>query len=235
MSVGTPLKFGDTGHRRVFAVPTTECGIPRRTDRWFSRFLLKLATTILKRIETDASAAAELLPLVYDELRRLAWRYMGDERGNHTLDPTALVHEAWFKLVGDEGHNTQFEGRGHFLGVAARAMRQVLVDHARQRGAQKRGGDWLRITLDPEAAGAGFSGAELLEIHDALERLAATDVRLARVVELCYFGGLTIRETAAVLKIANSTVIDDWALARAWLLREFGSPPEGRADAESPA
>jgi RNA polymerase sigma factor (TIGR02999 family) len=191
----------------------------------------RAATELLSRIDCDASpAAAELLPLVYDELRRLAAAYMRSERTDHTLQPTALVHEAYARLIGTSA--PQFKDRAHFLGVAAKAMRRVLVDHARGHNAAKRGGAgayagggrlWQRETLD-EAIAAGESlGLQLLDLDGAMMKLAALDPRAARVVELRFFGGLTIQEAAAVLDVATSTVEDDWALARAWLGRELSS------------
>lgn len=191
----------------------------------------RAATELLSRIDDDASpAAAELLPLVYDELRRLAASYMRAERTDHTLQPTALVHEAYARLIG--GPAPRFKDRAHFLGVAARAMRRVLVDHARGYNAAKRGGAgayaaagriWERATLDEAIAAGDTLGPQLLDLDDAMDRLAALDQRAARVVELRFFGGLTIQESAAVLNVATSTVEDDWALARAWLARELSA------------
>ena len=177
------------------------------------------ATEILHRIERDDdSAAAELLPLVYDELRRLAAGFMAQERQGHTLQPTALIHEAYFKLVTSD---EPYVSRAHFVGVAAHAMRQVLVDHARRRQSEKRGGDWMRVTLDQSDPSTTVSSSDILALHDAIELLSRKQQRLARVVELRYFGGLTIRETAAVLGVSHTTVEDDWSLAKAWLAREL--------------
>ena len=176
-------------------------------------------TDILGRIQRiDDAAAAELLPLVYDELRRLAARYMARARSDHTLQPTALIHEAYVKLIaGDQA----FHGRAHFVGVAAHAMRQVLVDHARRRGADKRGGGRVQVTLDHADSAATVSCDRVLALHEALERLAEKHERLARVVELRYFGGMTIRETALVVGVSHTTVEEDWSLAKAWLAREL--------------
>ena len=180
----------------------------------------KTAAELLRHIQDDADLVADrLLPLVYDELRRLADGYMRREQIGHTLQPTALVHEAFFKLV--DSSDRTFESRAHFLGVAARAMRQVLVDHARSRNAAKRGGDAVRVTLDESALGSGGGDVDLLALDEALTRLASKNKRLAQVVELRYFSGLTIQETATVLGVGHTTVEDDWALARAWLRREF--------------
>lgn len=176
-------------------------------------------TTILRRMRTDpAAGATDLLPLVYDELRRLADGYMRHERRGHTLEPTALVHEAYAHLVEED---QPFNDQAHFLGVAAHAMRRVLVDHARSRDARKRGGGWARVTLDEAADDAGAGPLELLALDEAMTKLAERDERLARVVELRSFGGLTIRETAVVLGLSHTTVEDDWSIARAWLAREL--------------
>ena len=175
---------------------------------------------------TDDSAAA-LLPQVYDELRRLANSYMQREATGHTLQPTALLHEAFFKLVISDSSGARaiiFQSREHFIGVAANAMRQVLVDHARRRHADKRGAQWMRVTLDQYSEDdptASISHDELLSLHEAIEALSRKHERLARVVELRYFGGLTIRETADVLGVSHTTVEDDWSLAKAWLAREL--------------
>jgi RNA polymerase sigma factor (TIGR02999 family) len=188
-----------------------------RLDRYTLR--VNRATEILHRIRReDDSAAAELLPLVYDELRRLAAGYMAHERPGHTLQPTALIHEAYVKLIASD---EAFESRAHFIGVAAHAMRQVLVDHARRRQADKRGGDRLRVTLDQADPSTSLSSDDVLALHEAIEILGRKQQRLARVVELRYFGGLTIRETAAVLGVSHTTVEDDWSLAKAWLAREL--------------
>ena len=182
---------------------------------------MKRATEILSRVRTlDDTAAEALFPLVYAELHRVASSYMDRERDDHTLQPTALIHEAYFKLIGEDDDDGRFTGRAHFLGIAARAMRQILVDHARKRDARKRGGAWQRVTLEGVAP-KGLAETELIEIDEALERLAEHDTRLSRVVELRYFGGLTLRETATVIGVARSTVDEDWALARAWLAREL--------------
>jgi RNA polymerase sigma-70 factor, ECF subfamily len=167
----------------------------------------------------DAQAASRLLPLVYDELRRLAASYMRRERPGQTLQATALVHEAYVRLVrpGDQ----PWTGRTHFLAIAALSMRQVLVDHARRRGAAKRGGAGQRITLDDAmlAAPSPDAGIDLVELDGALSRLAALDPLQARIVELRYFGGLTVDETAEVVGMSPATVKRHWTLARAFLKR----------------
>ena len=170
----------------------------------------------------DASAADRLLPLVYAELRRIAAGYLRRERTGHTLQPTALVNEAWLRL-GNQA--SPWQNRAHFLGVAAGAMRRVLVDHARRRQAQKRGGRELRVTLtDGMTAGAG-NELDLVRLDEALERLAALDGRQARMVTMRFFAGLTVEETAAALGVSEKTVKRDWSAARAFLHRELGGAP----------
>ena len=162
------------------------------------------------------------MPLVYDELRRLAGGYLRRERVGHTLSPTALVHEAFLRLV--DQNSVTWIGRSHFFGIAAQAMRRVLVDHARRRSAKKRSRQ-LEVTLDPELNVADDAAAgEILAVDEALARLAELDPRPARLVELRYFAGLSIAEAADVLEISSATAKRDWALARAWLQREIGRP-----------
>jgi RNA polymerase sigma factor (TIGR02999 family) len=168
----------------------------------------------------DHDAFAELIPLVYDELRRLAEHYMRQEHGDHTLQPTALVHEAYLRLVGHDC--TPFNNRVHFYGAAAQAMRRILVDHARRRQAQKRGDDPAMVSLDSIGAGVDVR-QDLVALDEALTRLAAMAPRPAQVVELRYFGGLSIDETAATLGVAPATVKRHWAFARAWLHRALSS------------
>ncbi len=161
-----------------------------------------------------------LLPDAYAELRRRAEDYLRRERADHTLQPTALVHEAYAKLVdGDSDH--PYRDRAHFVASSARAMREILVDHARAKGAQKRGANAARVTLH-EAATPADRGVDLLELHEALTRLAELDARKARMVELRFFGGLTIDEIAAELGVSHMTVSNDWRMAQAWLSRELG-------------
>ncbi len=170
--------------------------------------------------DADAAAAA-LLPLVYDQLRALAASYFARQPVGHTLQPTALVHEAYLKLAG--GQNAQWESRAHFFAVAARAMRQILMNHARDNEDAKRGGGWQNITLDAAVTPPGSTSREidLIALDDALEKLAGLSERQARIIELRYFGGLTIDETAHVLGLGTTTVEDDWHLAKAWLSREL--------------
>jgi RNA polymerase sigma factor (TIGR02999 family) len=175
----------------------------------------------------DANAVAQLMPLVYDELRRLAALYLRRERGGHTLQATALVHEAYLKLV--DQPPAEWQDRAHFLGIAARVMRRVLIDYARGHQAEKRGGEQVRLSFDEcqssiEGATAISDGhlADLLTLDDAMDRLAAVDPKIARLVELRFYGGLSIEETAEVLGVSPATVKREWTLARAWLRREMG-------------
>ena len=165
----------------------------------------------------------DLLPLVYDELRRIAHRHLARERRQHTLNTTALVHEAYLKLV-DQSH-MPVKSRGYFFAAVARAMRQVLVDAARRRGRFKRGGGVAPLDLDDFQVAVDDFAAELQDLDDALERLATRFPRQARVVECRFFGGLSVEETAEALELAPRTVKRDWALARAWLFRELRTPP----------
>jgi RNA polymerase sigma-70 factor, ECF subfamily len=167
----------------------------------------------------DESAAPRLMPLVYGELRRLAGHYMSRERSDHTLQPTALVHEAYLRLV---DQNSEWQNRAHFFGVAAQLMRQILVDHARTHRAAKRGGGQQKVPLDEALVFSEEKSAELLALNEALERLAKFDARQARVVELRFFAGLSVEETAEVLGVSGKTVQREWNVARAWLMRELG-------------
>lgn len=163
----------------------------------------------------DRGALDALLPRIYDELRRIARLRMRGERAGHTLDTTDLVHEAYLKLVRIDHMNWQ--NRAHFFAVASQAMRNILIDYAVRRKAQKRGGDRDRVTLGAEHLGTEAHLEDLVALDQALERLAAIDARQARVVECRFFGGLTIEETAEALGISSATVSRDWAVARAWL------------------
>jgi RNA polymerase sigma factor (TIGR02999 family) len=175
---------------------------------------------LIKWRDGDRAALDQLLPLVYRELRRLARYYLSQERPDHTLQATALVHEAYLRLVGEQGANWQ--NRAHFFAIAAARMRQILVDHARSRYAAKRGGgEYLLLSLSEVDPPAKERDIKLLALDDALQRLEAFDSQKVRLVELRYFGGLTIEETAEVLKISPATVKRDWSLARAWLRTEI--------------
>ncbi|HKV40220.1 MAG TPA: sigma-70 family RNA polymerase sigma factor [Blastocatellia bacterium] len=168
----------------------------------------------------DQSALEQLVPLVHDELHRLARSHLRRERPGHTLQTTALINEAYVRLI---DKTVAFQNRSHFFGVAARLMRQVLVDHARGRQAAKRGGDQLRVSLSDVASMANSPAGEILALDEALNNLAAIDSRKCQVIELRYFGGLTIAETAEVLGVSHTTVEDDWKIARAWLRREMAA------------
>ncbi|MGE0353254.1 MAG: sigma-70 family RNA polymerase sigma factor [Gemmatimonadales bacterium] len=167
----------------------------------------------------DETAADRLFPLVYQELRRAAEAQLRRERPGHTLQATALVHEVYLKLAGDR--SPQWENRGHFLGIAARAMRQLLVDHARRRNAAKRGGGQAVITLGDAQAGMEMPVEEVIALDDALTRLDAANPRLRQVVELRFFAGLTEDETAQALGVTTRTTQRDWVKARAWLYKEL--------------
>jgi RNA polymerase sigma factor (TIGR02999 family) len=168
----------------------------------------------------DPRALDRLLPLVYAELRRVAGRQLRLERDGHTLQPTALVHEAYLRLV--DQRQVHWQSRAHFFAVSAQIMRRVLVDHARRRKAAKRGDDIERVSLDHEVAARASDAISILALDRALERLEGVDPALARIVELRAFGGLTIDEAAHVLKVSPSTAKRDWRTARAWLVRELG-------------
>ena len=168
----------------------------------------------------DTGASDALVPLVYDELRRQARRALRREGEGHTLQATALVHEAWLRL--DAQHDARWESRSHFLAVAAQTMRRVLVDHARARRALKRGGGDVQITLDDTYPAVTPDAVDVLALDEALSLLAAMDARKARLVELRYFAGLSIPEAAAALGVSQATVIREWAVARMWLRRELG-------------
>lgn len=167
----------------------------------------------------DASALNQLLPLVYDELHRLAKRYMAHERQNHTLQATALVNEAYLRLAGQAPN--EWQNRAHFFGVAAQVMRHLLVDHARARQYAKRGGGAQQITLDEAVAVMPEASVEVIALNDALDRLAHLDERKARIVELRYFGGLSADETAEVLGLSEITIKREWLKAKAWLYQEM--------------
>ena len=167
----------------------------------------------------DESAFDRLVPLVHQELRVLARRYMKRERSDHTLQATALVNEAYIRLI--DVNRVQWQNRTHFLAVAAQTMRRILVEFARQRRRQKRGGDALRVTMDAAMAVAPDNSADLVALSDALSALATFDPRMSQVVELRFFGGLTVQETADVLNVSPETVMRDWKTAKAWLLREL--------------
>lgn len=168
----------------------------------------------------ESGAADEIMPLVYDELRRQARRYLRRERANHTLQSTALVHEAYIRLVGQR--DVTWQNRAHFFGIAAEMMRRILVNYALRSGRVKRGGEAVTIAIDEGFQVAdNSSDVNLIDLDEALDRLAGLDSRQARVVELKYFGGLSIEETAEVLGISNATVKREWNMAKAWLRAEL--------------
>jgi RNA polymerase sigma factor (TIGR02999 family) len=173
----------------------------------------------------DRQAAADLLPLVYAELRDLAAARLAGEKPGQTLQPTALVHEAYLRLVGDQ----RFEGRGHFFAAAAESMRRILVEQARKKGRVKRGGGRQRVDLDDHAAADGAAADDVLALDEALTRLAAEDPEAGEVVRLHFFAGLSIEQTAEVLGVSRATAYRQWAYARAWLRTAMGDadgPPE---------
>ncbi len=165
----------------------------------------------------DAAATDELFPVVYEELRHLAAGHLANERANHTLQPTALVNEAYLRLVGPE--QGTWDNRAHFFGAAAKAIRRILVEHARARGRLKRGGGAERVAL--ESVEVEALNVDVVDLHEALERLAKVDESKARVVELRYFGGLSLEDTARMLGVSIPTVSRHWEFARAWLHRDM--------------
>jgi RNA polymerase sigma factor (TIGR02999 family) len=167
----------------------------------------------------DKAALDQLIPLVYSELRSLARRYMGRENPGHTLQSSALINEAYLKLV--DQPNVQWQNRAHFFAVAAQIMRHILIDHARRHRYLKRGGGAQKISLDESATLTGTRAAELVALDDALVSLAAFDPRKSRIIELRFFGGLSIEETALVMKLSAITVTREWRAVRAWLRREM--------------
>jgi len=168
----------------------------------------------------DESALQKLIPLVYEELHRIARRYMGRERKGHTLQTSALVNEAYLRLV--DWKNVEWQNRAHFFAVSAQMMRRILVDFARDRRYLKRGGGALQVSLAEAAGITSQRGTDLVALDDALNSLAEVDKRKSQVVELRFFGGLSVEETAEVLKVSPETVMRDWKLAKVWLLRELG-------------
>ena len=177
----------------------------------------EVTSLLLAWREGDATALARLTPLVHEELRRLAGHYMRQERPDHTLQPTALVNEAYLRLV--DASQVQWQDRHHFFGVTARLMRQILVDFARNRGYQKRGGNARRVELEPSLSFTVPRSDDLLALDAAISALGAVDARKAEVVELRFFGGLSVEETAVVLHVSPETIKRDWRLAKAWLQR----------------
>jgi RNA polymerase sigma factor (TIGR02999 family) len=183
--------------------------------------LTQRVTVVLRRVaDGHPSATHELLPLVYDELRRLAQNNLAQQSPGHTLQATALVHEAYLRLVGRD--DVAWQSRAHFFAVAAKAMRQILSNHARDKRAQKRSGDRLRVTLNEAVAESGSNDWDLLELHDALEKLTELDPLQSQLVELRFFAGMTVEEIALVMNSSPATIKREWRAARAWLNAELG-------------
>jgi RNA polymerase sigma factor (TIGR02999 family) len=180
---------------------------------------VNLTALLLRWGQGDQQALERLVPLVHRQLKQIARRCMAGERAGHSLQATALVNEAYVRLI--DGKAVQWQDRAHFLAVAARVMRRILVDHARARGNQKRGGGAARVTLDEALVVASDSRQDFVALDDALQALAAFDERKSRVIELRFFGGLSVEETAAVLEVSRDTVMRDWRLAKVWLQREM--------------
>ena len=187
----------------------------------------KITSLLLEWAQGDAGALDRLIPLVHHELHRIARRCMAGERASHSLQATALVNEAYVRLI--DAHAVQWHDRAHFLAVSARIMRHILVDHARARRYQKRGGDAAKVTFDEALVVTSGPTVDFIALDDALTALAKFDERKSRVVELRFFGGLSVDETAAVLNVSPSTVMADWRLAKAWLKRAMRG--EGSHDA----
>ena len=171
----------------------------------------------------EKDALDKLMPIVYDELRRQAARYLKREQAGHTLQTTALIHEAYMRLV--DQHHVQWQNRAHFFGIAAQMMRRILVDHARTKKRVKRGGSDVRVSLTGAGASIKAKDLDVVALDEALNRLAEVDEQQSRVVELRFFSGLTVAETAAVMGISAATVKRDWSMARAWLHRELSGDP----------
>ena len=203
-----------------------------------SRTLLGMAdiTQILDAMEAgDRQAAGQLLPLVYDELRRLASQKLAHEKPGQTLTATALVHEAYLRLVPESAPTAGFANRRHFFAAAAEAMRRILVENARRKKRLRHGGDWQRIELSAEHASRGGSPDELLALDDALSRLAAEDPLAAQIVQLHVFGGASINEAAELQGLSRATAFRHWAYARAWLRCELAGESKPRGESSSPA
>jgi RNA polymerase sigma factor (TIGR02999 family) len=167
----------------------------------------------------EQAALDEMLPLVYEELRRLAHRYMAGERPDHTLQTTALVNEAYLRLI--DVRQVRWENRAHFFAISAQLMRRILVEFARKRGSEKRGGGVQKVSFDEALIGPQEQGQDLVALDDALKAMAAVDPRQSKVVELRFFGGLSVEETAEALQVSPQTVLRDWKLAKAWLRLEM--------------
>ena len=174
-----------------------------------------VTSLLVQLTDGDRDVLNELLPLVYDELRKLAAKYLRREREGHTLQPTALVHEAYLRLI--DQTQVRWQNRAHFFGVAAQMMCRILVDHARTHNAEKRGGEFQLLSLDENIDVSATPAADLVALDDALNRLAAIDEQKSRIVELRFFGGLSVEETAEVLGVSAPTIKRQWRMAKAWL------------------
>jgi RNA polymerase sigma-70 factor, ECF subfamily len=218
----TPLRQRErrnpSPHLRIVRSQPSESPPPRQhadpTDSDVTRLLIALA-------EGEPQAMDRLLPVIYDELKILAASQLRRERGEHTLGATALVHEAFLKLV--DQRSVDWRGRSHFFGIAAQAMRRILVDHARRRTAHKRSRDHQVTLEDAVLVAADGDNDEVLAVHEALDRLSLLDARQAKLVELRYFAGFTLEESAELLGVSQATAYRDWAVARAWLQRELAA------------
>ena len=186
---------------------------------------VQLTQILVATSELDPSEAVrQLMPLVYDELRALAEKQLRSENAGHTLQPTALVHEVFMRLV--EQSRVNWKGRAHFLAVSGQAMRRILVDHARTRGRAKRGGEWRRVVLDEQLAPPKLREVDSVALNDALETLATLDEQQARIVELRFFGGMSVAEVAHVLGVSKRKIEGDWTHAKAWLRAELSPEAE---------
>lgn len=203
--------------RNLLSAPVLESAeTSTAEDHWIQPPPPGEVTGLLKAWSSGNSAALDqLIPIVYDELRAVAARYLRRERPDHTLQPTALVNETYLRLI--DQRQVQWQNRAHFIGVAAQMMRRILVDHARNHNRAKRGGTARKVSLDEAVALSEERADELVELDEALTALEALDERKSRVVEMRYFGGLSVEETAEVLKVSEITVARDWKLAKAWL------------------
>lgn len=179
----------------------------------------------------DEGAPAQLMPLVYDELRRLARDYLRRERPDHTLQPTALVNEAYLRII--DQRRVSLQNRAQFFGLAAQLMRHILVDHARTRGAEKRGGLQHKLSLDEAHVMIEDRAASVVALDEALQRLAAIDPRKCQIVEMRFFGGMSVEETAGALGVSDKTVMRDWRIAKIWLHRELSAEAEDGIEVET--
>jgi RNA polymerase sigma factor (TIGR02999 family) len=177
-------------------------------------------TLLLRELSDGKNVVDRIIPLVYDALKHIAQRHLNRERPDHTLNTTALVHEAYLKLI--DQNDVTWQNRAHFFAIAAQSMRRILINYAKSRMAQKRGGDQIAVTFDEQSMPDQNKAEELIALDEALGRLGDLDVRQARIVELRFFGGLTVDEISQMLKVSPITVHRDWRLARAWLKREIG-------------